>query len=183
MTHDFKTFMRRLLIAAGLLAGATGALAQSSATASGNATATVIRPITLVSSTDLAFGSVVPGAAAGTLALTAASPAVPTATGITQPGTQAGTVTAAVFDVGGEGSFTYSITLPAAAATINGPLTATMTVDTFTKSAVAGVLGTLSGAAGAAGTQSFYVGGTLHVGANQAPGNYTGTFSVTVAYN
>lgn len=180
---NFTKISRRVLIAFGLVASATGAMAQSSATATGNATATVIRPITLASSVDLAFGSVVPSGAAGTLALTAASPAVPTAVGVTQPGTQAGAVTAAVFDVGGEGSFTYSITLPAAPATITGPAAATMTVDTFTKSAVAGVLGTLSGAAGAAGAQSFYVGGTLHVGANQAPGSYSGTFSVTVAYN
>jgi hypothetical protein len=27
------------------------------------------------------------------------------------------------------------------------------------------------------------VGATLHVGANQAAGSYTGTFDVTVAYN
>ena len=180
---EFKKMSCRLLIAIGFLAGATGALAQSSATATGNATATVIRPITLASSVDLAFGNVVPSAAGGTLALTAASPAVPTATGITQPGTQTGTVTAAVFDVGGEGAFTYTITLPASAATITGPSAATMTVDTFTSSAVAGTLGTLSGTSGNAGTQSFYVGGTLHVGSNQAPGAYTGTFSVTVAYN
>jgi hypothetical protein len=183
MTHDLKKFTRRLLIAVGLVASATGAMAQSSATATANATATVIRPITLASTVDLAFGNVVPSVAGGTLALTAASPAVPTATGISQPGTQTGTVTAAVFNVGGEGAFTYTITLPASASTLNGSVSGTMTVDTFTSSAVSGTLGTLSGSAGAAGTQSFYVGGTLHVGSNQAPGAYTGTFSVTVAYN
>ncbi len=86
----------------------------------GNATAKVIRPITLAASGDLAFGNVVPSAAGGTLALTRGTRRpLPTADGgITQPGTQTGTVTAAQFDVGGEGSFTYTITLPASAATI-----------------------------------------------------------------
>ena len=75
---------------------------------------------------------------------------------------------------------TYSIALPSTPVTINGPLSAAMTVDTFTSDIASGAL---SGALGAAGSQSFYVGGKLHVGANQAAGNYTGTFTVTVAYN
>ena len=153
--NEFKKISRRLLIAFGLVASATGAMAQSSATGTANATATVIRPITVASSTDLAFGNVVPGAAVGTLTLTAAASTVATPTGgVTQPGTQAGTVTAAVFDVGGEGSFTYSITLPVGAATITGPAAATMTVDTFTSTPV--TTGTLS----ATGTQTLNVGGT-----------------------
>ncbi|WP_373861577.1 DUF4402 domain-containing protein [Burkholderia multivorans] len=43
--------------------------------------------------------------------------------------------------------------------------------------------GTLGGTAGTAGTQTVYVGGTLNVAGNQAPGAYSGTFNVTVAYN
>ncbi len=60
-----------------------------------------------------------------------------------------------------------------------------MTVDTLDEQRRddGGAPGTLDSTAGNAGTQSFYVGGTLHVGSNQAPGAYTGTFSVTVAYN
>jgi spore coat protein U-like protein len=172
---------RLVLVTLSLVATASGAWAQSSATGTANATATVIRPITLASAGDLVFGNVVASVAGGTLLLTAASPAVPTATGITQPGTQT-TVAAAVFNVGGEGAFTYSI-LPIAGVSISDGALHTMTVDTFTTSAVSGVLGTLSGTAGGSGTQSFYVGGTLHVGSNQVAGNYTGTFSVTVAYN
>ena len=34
-----------------------------------------------------------------------------------------------------------------------------------------------------AGVDSFTVGGTLNVGANQAEGAYVGTFNVTVNYN
>jgi hypothetical protein len=181
--NKFKKMSCRLLIAFGFVAGATGAMAQSSATASANATANVIRPITLTKNVDLAFGNVVPAAGAGTMVLPATS-GTPTATftsGVTQPGTtQHGTVTAAKFTAGGEGSFTYSITLPASAATLVGPaLSVDMTVDTWTVSTA----GTLSGTAGTGGTEIFYVGGTLNVGAAQAPGGYTGTFSVTVAYN
>ena len=179
--NQFSRIARRVLVVFGLVAVSSGAWAQSSATGTANATATVVRPITISSSVDLAFGNVVPGATAGTLTLTAASSTAATAGGgVTQPGTQVGTVTAAKFDVAGEGGLTYSITLPSSAATINGPSAATMTVDTFTSDIASG---TLSGALGAAGSQSFYVGGKLHVGANQAAGNYTGTFSVTVAYN
>ena len=179
--NQFSKVTRRIAIVLGLVAASSGAWAQSSATNTANATATVVRPITVSSSTDLAFGNVVPSGSIGTLTVAAsATPAPVAAGGVTQPGTQAGTITAAVFDVAGEGSLTYSITLPGAAATINGPSAATMTVDTFTSSIASG---TLSGSLGSAGTQSFYVGGKLHVGINQTAGNYTGTFSVTVAYN
>ena len=181
--NQFSTIARRVVVVLGLVAASSGAWAQSSATTSANATATVVRPITIGSTVDLQFGNIVAGAG-GTLALSAASPPVPTITGgVTQPGTQTGTVAAAVFNVGGEGGMAYSITLPSSAATLTGSVSGTMTVDTFTTSAVSGTLGTLSSTLGSAGTQSFYVGGVLHVGANQNPGNYSGTFTVTVAYN
>jgi Domain of unknown function (DUF4402) len=183
---NFSKYSRRLLIAAGLVVSATGALAQSSATATGTATATIIRPITMTAPVHLAFGNVVPGASPGTLVLAATSGTpTPTVTGgVTQPGTQIGTVTAAEFDVAGEGGFTYTITLPTGAATISDSSSDVMTVDTWTSSiATTAGAGHLSGTAGNAGAQVFYVAGTLHVAANQAPANYTGTFSVTVAYN
>jgi hypothetical protein len=184
---EFKKISRRLLIAIGLVASATGAMAQSSATATGTATANVIRPITLAASRTLAFGNVVPGATVGTLVIAGDSAGAQSRTGgVTQPGSQKGTVTSAQFDVAGEGSFTYTITIPTAAVTIgDGGLTPdTMTVDTWTSDiATTAGAGLLSGTAGTAGAQTFYVGGTLNVGVNQAPGSYTGTFSVTVAYN
>jgi spore coat protein U-like protein len=175
--NQFSKMARRMAVVLGLVAASSGAWAQSSATGTANATATVVRPIAVTAPVDLAFGNVVPSSSAGTLTLTAAASTVATAAlGATQPGTQAGTVTAARFDVTGEAAFTYSIVLPAGASTINGPSSATMTVDTFTSNIASG---TLSGL----GAQSFYVGGKLHVGANQAAGSYTGTFDVIVAYN
>lgn len=175
----------RLLIAAGLVAGASASFAQSSATATGTATANVVRPITLAAARALAFGNVVPGATAGTLLVDGDSAgAQTTGGGVTQPGGQKGTVSSAQFNVTGEGSFTYTITLPVGAATIADAGTDTMTVDTWTSDiATTAGAGLLSGTAGTAGAQTFYVGGTLHVGVAQAAGSYTGTFSVTVAYN
>ena len=182
--NQFSTIARRVVVVLGLVAASSGAWAQSSATGTANATATVVRPITIAKGVDLAFGNVVPSAAAGTLTLTAASSTVATASpGVTQPLSHPGTVTAARFDVSGEGGLTYSITLPSVASTITS-LTAptdTMSVDGFVTDI--GATGTLTGSVGNAGTQSFYVGGVLHVGANQNPGNYSGTFTVTVAYN
>ena len=81
---------------------------------------------------------------------------------------------AAAFDVTGEGASTYSITLPSSATLSSGANT--MTVDTFNHDA--GATPTLSG-----GSDTFNVGATLNVGATQASGTYSGTFSVTVNYN
>ena len=74
----------------------------------------------------------------------------------------------------GEGANTYSITLPSSATLTSGG--DTMTIDTFNHDA--GGTPTLSG-----GSDTFNVGATLNVGATQAGGTYSGTFSVTVNYN
>ena len=83
-------------------------------------------------------------------------------------------MSAASFNVTGEGSQAYAITLPSSATLNSGGNT--MTVDTFTHDA--GGSPALS-----SGSDSFNVGATLNVGASQAPGAYTGTFAVTVGYN
>ncbi len=146
---------------------------QASATA--NATATIIAPIAITNSSALAFGNIAVSATnPGTV--TVAPDGTRTAlNGATLP-VVAGTVGAATFTVTGEGTSSYAITLPATAVTLTGGGGGTMTVDTFT-STPSGT-GTL-----AAGTQTVTVGGTLHVGAAQTPGNYTGSFTVTVNYN
>lgn len=166
-----------LLLAAFAMLTSVSAFAQASATTTASASATVIRPITLTKVTDLNFGSVVPSAAAGTVTVVPA--------GTRSAGGGAGLagsagVTAASFTVGGEGAATYAITLPAAAVVITSGAN-NMNVTGFTSTPAA--TGTIGGAAGTAGTQTLNVGAVLNVGANQNPGTYTGTFSVTVAYN
>ncbi len=81
---------------------------------------------------------------------------------------------AASFDATGASDATYSITLPSSATLTSGANT--MTIDSFTDDA--GASPTLPG-----GSDTFNVGATLNVGATQAAGTYSGTFSVTVNYN
>jgi len=155
--------------------GSVSALhAQETATAT--ATATIVTPISITKTVDMNFGNVaVQSTTAGTVVLTPAG--VRSATGgVTLPAT-AGTVTAATFTVDGEGSYTYSITLPSSTLIITDG-TNTMTVGTFTSTPSA--TGTLS-----SGTQTLKVGATLNVGAAQPSGVYTSTtpFDVTVNYN
>jgi hypothetical protein len=184
---NFKKISRRALIAFGLVASASGAMAQSSATANGTVTANVIRPITITATRALAFGNIVPSAVVGTLVLDPAG-AQGTPGGATWPGSQKGTVSSAQFVVTGEASFTYTLTIPAGLAgawpITNGTPANDMTVDTFTSdlSTAAGA-GVLTPTSGGAGSQTVSVGATLHVGANQVAGAYTGSFPVTVAYN
>jgi hypothetical protein len=81
--------------------------------------------------------------------------------------------------VGGEGVYTYTITLPSTNYTITDPVsTATMIVNTFTVTPSG--TGTLT-----AGAQTLNVGATLNVEAAQTPGVYTNAtgFDVTVNYN
>jgi hypothetical protein len=162
-----------LALAAGLLALSVSTFAQ--VTASANAEATIVTPIGITKTVDMNFGNVAVSTALGTVVLTPASTRSKTG-GVTLP-TNNGTVSAASFDVTGEGNFTYSITLPSSATTINSGLN-TMTIDTWT-SAPSGT-GALT-----AGAQTLTVGATLHVAGSQAAGTYTSAvpFDVTVNYN
>lgn len=85
--------------------------------------------------------------------------------------------TVARFAVTGDPNVTYAITLPADGTVSLASGANTMALKTFTSSP--GGTGTLSGA----GTQTLSVGATLTVGSNQAVGNYSGSFDVTVNYN
>jgi hypothetical protein len=169
--------MRKLLVAT-LVVGAVGvmggeAMAQSTATASGvEANATIIAPIAISNSDALDFGDVVPGTSLGTVVMATAG--TRSATG----GTTLGSVNvggAADFTVTGADGYAYSITLPSSITLSDGGVN-TMSVDTFTSNPSG--TGTLTG-----GSQALAVGATLHVGANQVAGSYSGSFDVTVTYN
>ncbi len=84
----------------------------------------------------------------------------------------------AQFSVTGDPNTTYAVTLPAddvITITIGGG--SSMAVNSFVSSPAS--TGTLD----SGGAQTLKVGATLTVGASQAAGNYSGTFSVTVVYN
>lgn len=123
---------------------------------------------------NLAFGVIVPGTATVVTVSTASVRTKDTGTA-TLLGTAFG---AAEFNVTGSPDATYTVTAPVSAITItNG--TETMSVDGWTCSAS----GTQTLSSDNTGIGSFKVGGDLHVGAAQAVGQYTGVFTVTVAYN
>jgi hypothetical protein len=115
------------------------------------------------------FGNISPTGSAGTVVMSATGTRTPTNVTLAS-----GTFSAASFTATGTGSQTFTIT-PDSSATLSDGASHTMSVDTFLTSAGAGTL--------SSGTQTFTLGGTLHVGASQVAGSYTGTFNVTVAYN
>jgi len=141
------------------------------ATATANASVTILAPVTITKTADLIFGSVAPTTSAGTVVMSAAG--ARTGTNVTLSSTATGN--AAAFNLSGDANSTFSVTLPSST-TLTGP-GSSMTVNAFTSSPSS--TGTFNGS----GAATLTVGATLAVGANQAAGSYTGTFSVTVDYN
>jgi hypothetical protein len=147
-----------------------------SVTATATATGKIVAPLTITKVNDMNFGTVaVSSSTAGTVILAPAG--TRSVTGGAQVVVTGGGGTAASFNITGEGTSTYAITLPA-----DGTVTVisganSMPVNTFTSSPA--TTGTLS-----SGAQTVTVGATLEVAAGQATGTYTSAaFNVTVAYN
>ena len=120
----------------------------------------------------LVFGELVAGATSGTAVVTPAGSR--TLTGGVATGNSGG-ITSASFTVTGLPLLTYSITLPGSTSITAGGNS--MTVNTFTSTPSG------TGQLSVLGSQALTVGATLVVGASQASGSYSGTFSVTVVYN
>ncbi|HNR41530.1 MAG TPA: DUF4402 domain-containing protein [Bacteroidales bacterium] len=169
--------MKKLIFIPLMLFAVNAALfAQASATAT--ATAVIVGPIGISNTANMNFGNVAVGATGGTVILEPSTTAGRTATGgVTLPATT-GTVAAAAFTVTGVAGYTYAITLPSAALTISSGANS-MTVDNWTSNPTP--TGTLDGG----GSQTLWVGATLHVSGSQAAGTYTSAtpFTVTVNYN
>jgi len=179
MTKNFRITPNavRLALLALAVAGAGSAIAASTPA---GATGTVVAPIQIAKSADLAFGNFAAGGALGTVIVTPGGTRTVTG-GVTAM--NGGTSGAAKFDVTGQSGFTYAITLVAGTLSANGganTMTFTAVGDTTASGITSGgaATGTLTG-----GAQSIYVGGVLNVAANQAPGDYSGTVTATVEYN
>jgi hypothetical protein len=171
-----KTIM--LLAAIIMIAGLSNKL-MAQATDAATATATIVTPIAIAMTANMNFGNVAVTGTGGTVILAPASTRTISG-GVTLP-VVPGTVAAASFNVTGEGTYTYDITLPSADYTITnttGVGGETMIVNTFT-STPSGT-GQLT-----AGAQTLNVGATLNVSAGQVAGVYTNAtgFDVTVNYN
>jgi hypothetical protein len=154
---------------------ASSSFAQVSATASASASATVIEPLLMTKTADLAFGKMVAGQSAGTVIID--TDGARTATGGVTLISAGSVQNAAAFDITGYDNAAIAIALPASITIETAGGDNQMTVDTFTSSL--GDTSTLS----ADGTATLNVGASLSVAADQAVGLYTGSFDVTVAYN
>ncbi|WP_129595552.1 DUF4402 domain-containing protein [Seramator thermalis] len=148
--------------------------AQNQASVSANATATIVKSISIEKNADLQFGKIIAGSTAGQVQIqTDGSRTI--AAGDVVLFNQGSDHQAAAFKTIGSPNATYYLSFPSSVS-LTGPTGSDpMTIEGFVHSAT----GTLS----ASGEETFNVGATLNVGANQAAGEYAGTFSVTAAYN
>ncbi len=170
-----KSLKRILASAALVLAFAASSNAQNTATVTATASATIVAPITIVNTTPMNFGSIIASVAGGTVKLDSVGNAR-TASGVTLTTLGTATPASGVFTVTGTTGYTFNVTLPGSASTLTNPSSNTMSLGTFRTNATnANLL--------ASGSYVFGVGATLVVGANQAPGVYSGTYNVTVTYN
>jgi hypothetical protein len=169
--------------AAGLALATLGFASNASAAdASATVSAQILDNLQLSNTAGLSFGSITaPLTLAANAAVTVSPAASPTVTCAAALTACAGTPTAAAFTVTGLPSQSVAVSILNASVQLDrgaalGTMERYMDVDTFTTSAATVAL---SGA----GTGSFYVGGTLNVRPNQAPGVYTGSVQVRVNYN
>jgi hypothetical protein len=161
--NAIKSAVAASVVAVALL----GSASAQAATGTGTATAKVLLPLTVTSTSDLDFGVIVPSTSAATVV-------VSTSGGVTCGVTTCiGTPNAGAFGVTGTAGQIVTVAAGTGPFTVNSGANF-MGVGTLTFSASTV---TLTGGSG-----SFNVGGTLSVGANQAEGDYTGSYTVTVNY-
>lgn len=168
-------FQRRYPVLA-LTACAVAAASPSPAlagTGSGEAHAVTVRPLTLVKVDDLDFGDIAPGATAGTVNI--------------DPATGNRTVTGGAIAVGGSpqeavfagaARFGFLLTVAISPSPVLTRIGGGATMPTSLQVLGGTGLRLFPGT----GPQIFRVGGTLNVAANQMPGSYEGTFTLTVNY-
>lgn len=150
-------------------------------TALGGAEVTIVRPLSFVIDDNLDFGTVVRSATAGTVTVAPNGAR-----------TQTGGVTLAngnhkPASFAGQGSFNQRVDISLGANTIllTGPGAAMRVRDFVIGSTPTAVLTTAPlrfRIAATNGIFAFPIGATLEVGANQAPGQYSGTWAITLNY-
>jgi hypothetical protein len=161
-----------LLITAALMLSPFAASAQTASTTASVDIENYALDIT--KNLDLSFGSITPSASAdGTMTL-APNGLVSTTGGVTSRSGSG--YSPAAYRISGVPAASFSVTIAPGTVALSGP-GQTLTVSDFVLSQA--TLITLDNS----GLAFFNVGATLFVNAGQLPGNYTGTFDVTVAYN
>lgn len=165
---------RSLTIAGIAFASALSSLpvdAVHAAGASGRSEAVVVRRLSLVKTEDLDWGTLVTSPLAGTATIDAVSGARSTTGGVVAAG---GTTRRAEFVGAGQIGLLTIVTLGASPTLANGSGGTMATLLALDGPGIRFLPGT--------GVQTIGVGGILAVGANQAAGDYIGTFTLTVTY-
>lgn len=168
---------RHLLLAAGaaitLTFASTGALAAGSASASASASVTILSPMTITKTQDMAFGQIVrPSNASPNTVLLNTSGAV-SLTGAGDGSIVAGSTTAAKFNLAAVAGTTYSTT-QVLAFTTSG-------LTGIAASAPVATSGTL-GVIPAGGLQEIRYGGQFDITSATPTATYGGTLTVTINY-
>ena len=146
--------------------------AASAQTGAGTATAQILDTIQVTSGADLDVGDIVPKQVAGTVTVSSGGAVTANDAFVINPGSPA------TWSVSGLAGESYSITLPTSVTLLfGGTSNPNMIVNSFEHNA--GVAPALD----ASGNDTFNVGATLNVNPNQAPGTYSRTYVVAVAYN
>jgi hypothetical protein len=172
-------FLRYAAVGAALASLGIASGAQAATSDSANVSATILTALSVaVDPTDntLDFASIAPGATAATVVV-APSGALTCAASVIC----SGTANAPTFNITGAANTAVYVRFTNPTETLSSGANS-MTVDTFTTNLpTAATVGTAT--TDGLGAASFTVGGSLHVGASQAAGTYTGTLTVNVAYN
>ena len=173
------------LLAAALLLTAASAPAfagPEADSATANASAMIIQPITVTKDRDIEFGTLVKPRT-GSAKVTVANDGSRTlGAGIASPSSSA-TPTSAKFTIRGEGAQAMTVAVPASFELANGANKLTVTTSNDGSIAAAGTTKTLSGALGSEGSYEVLVGGEFDLASTTATGTYTGSFTVTASYN
>ncbi|MEL6257456.1 MAG: DUF4402 domain-containing protein [Pseudomonadota bacterium] len=146
------------------------ALPGQAADVNSDAGARIISPLQVSNVTRLYFGTIAPSTTSADTVAVAADGARTCGAALTCLDNDH---TAAAFAVTGEADRSYTIDLPNTISISDGAGNS-MDVASFVGSKTSGTL--------TSGSDNFTVGGTLTVGANQASGEYSGVFTVTVEY-
>lgn len=180
-TNNPQLALRGIAACALMMASAVAVPAHAQQTAQGQSEAIVLRPLSFFKVNDLDFGDIIPSNVAGTVTLEPDGSRSRTG-GVTLAGNGGEPARFA-----GLGSLNREVNISLGSNTIwlNGP-GVRMRARTFeigsTPTAVLSTSPTRFRITSPLGNYNFPVGATLEVGANQAPGDYSGTFTVTLNY-
>lgn len=169
--------MNRKLTAITLLLLVLAIKGWSQASVNGQAYAEVIAALSAYENNQMNFGKFSPETGGGQIVLT--PDGIRSAQGSVALG--GGTAQAGKFIITGQPDATFTIQLPVGPAILQNSSNNTMTIDNWISDPPAGTgTGTLNG-----GTETVSIGATLNVGSfDENPvGIYTGTYSLTFAYN